>query len=58
MGPLQQEVDEDEVHPKHLKDHHHIMRVGEVPGPAVGASVLAQQSKILPASVQKQHKQK
>ena len=50
IGPLQEEVD-DEVHLEHLEDHHHIVRVGEVPGPAVAASGLAQRSKILPASV-------
>ena len=51
MGPLQEELDEDEVHLEHLEDHHRIVRVGKVPGPAVAASGLAQRSKILPASV-------
>ena len=34
----QEEVDGDEDHLENLKDHHHIVRVGEVPGPALAAS--------------------
>ena len=34
----QEEVYEDDDHLNHLKDPHHLMRVGEVPGPAVAAS--------------------